>query len=241
MNKHLKQLIDLSKLDQEIDSFEPKIEEIKKDLNLIVDDRDSILKEIENLNEDITQLKNKKGKNEAHLAELSAKLEDIGKKSSQVKNEKEAKALNLEEDLTKENLSFANDESQRFDNTIENQESKIEELQTKANELDESIKAREINVNRDVEEIEAKREAVSNEKSKLISEMDQKIITFYEKIRRWAGNSTVVEVKKQACYGCFMKLSDRVFSEVIKAEDIITCPHCGRIIYADPEKFEQEV
>ena len=241
MNKHLRQLIDLSKIDQEIDSFEPKMEEIKKDLNLIITDRDTFLKEIENLNEDIVDLKNKKRKNETHLAELSTKLEDIGKKSAQVKTEKEAKALNLEEEITKEQLSFANDEIDRFDKTIDNQKSKIKELQTSVNELEKSIKAREVNVNKDLKETEGQRGKVSTQKSKLISDMDQKIITFYEKIRRWAGNTAVVEVKKQACYGCFMKLSDRIYSEIIKAEDIITCPHCGRIVYTDPKALEQEV
>ena len=241
MNKHLRQLIDLSKIDQEIDSFEPKMEEIKKDLNLIVTDRDTFLKEIENLNEDIADLKNKKRKNDMHLAELSTKLEDIAKKSPLVKTEKEAKALNLEEEITKEQLSFANDEIDRFDKTIENQKSKTKELKSKIDELNSDIKAREINVNKDLKQVEAQRGKVSTQKSKLISDMDQKIRTFYEKIRRWAGNTAVVEVKKQACYGCFMKLSDRVYSEIIKAEDIITCPHCGRIIYTDPKALEQEV
>ncbi len=241
MNKHLRQLIDLSKIDKEIDSFEPKMEEIKKDLNSIITDRDTFLKEIENLNENIVDLKNKKRKNETHLAELSSKLEDIAKKNSQVKTEKEAKALNLEDEITKEQLSFANDEIDRFDKTIENQKSKTKELQTNVNELEKSIKAKEVNVNKNLKETQEQREKISTQKSKLISEMDQKIITFYEKIRRWAGNTAVVEVNKQACYGCFMKISDRIHSEVIKTEDIITCPHCGRIIYIDPKSVEQEV
>ena len=33
--------------------------------------------------------------------------------------------------------------------------------------------------------------------------------TFYEKIKRWAKDSAVVPVKKQACYGCYMKINDK--------------------------------
>ena len=67
--------------------------------------------------------------------------------------------------------------------------------------------------------------------------MNQNIIVFYEKIRRWAGNTTVVPVKKQACYGCYMKLNDHTYASVIRNEEITTCPHCGRILYL--EKVEE--
>ena len=75
------------------------------------------------------------------------------------------------------------------------------------------------------------RKEVYAKKDKLIATMNQKILAFYEKIRKWAHNTAVVPVKKQACYGCFMQINDKTFSAVIKGEDIVTCPHCGRILY----------
>jgi predicted nucleic acid-binding Zn-ribbon protein len=65
--------------------------------------------------------------------------------------------------------------------------------------------------------------------------MSQKILTFYQKIRKWAQNSTVVPVKKQACYGCFMRINDKTYASVLKQDDIVTCPHCGRILYKEIE------
>ncbi|WP_373408154.1 zinc ribbon domain-containing protein [Campylobacter hyointestinalis] len=76
---------------------------------------------------------------------------------------------------------------------------------------------------------------VYEQKDKLLLEMNQKVLTFYEKIRKWAKNTAVVPVKKQACYGCFMKINDKTYANVIKSEDIVTCPHCGRILYKDSE------
>ena len=61
--------------------------------------------------------------------------------------------------------------------------------------------------------------------------MDAKIIGFYAKIRRWALNTSVVPVFKQACGGCFIKLNDTIYNEINKGNDIINCPHCGRILY----------
>ncbi|WP_373408077.1 C4-type zinc ribbon domain-containing protein [Campylobacter hyointestinalis] len=32
-----------------------------------------------------------------------------------------------------------------------------------------------------------------------------------------------------------MKINDKTYANVIKSEDIVTCPHCGRILYKDSE------
>jgi len=87
-----------------------------------------------------------------------------------------------------------------------------------------------------LEEIDSKRTQIYNQREELIRTLDKKVLSFYEKIRIWAKNSAVVPVKKQACYGCFMKINDHTYAEVIKAEDITTCPHCGRILYIEPQE-----
>ena len=57
-------------------------------------------------------------------------------------------------------------------------------------------------------------------REELSRNLEQKVLSFYEKIRIWAGNTAVVPVKKQACYGCYMKLNDKTYSEVIKGDEI---------------------
>ncbi|RUM75877.1 MAG: hypothetical protein DSZ11_01355, partial [Sulfurovum sp.] len=47
-----------------------------------------------------------------------------------------------------------------------------------------------------------------------------------------------VPVKKQACYGCYMKLNNSAYAELIQAEDIKTCPNCGRILHLELQKEE---
>jgi len=76
------------------------------------------------------------------------------------------------------------------------------------------------------------------QREELARNLEQKVLAFYEKIRIWAGNSAVVPVKKQACYGCYLKLNDKTYSEVISAVEICNCPHCGRILYIEPVSAE---
>ncbi|WP_459818581.1 zinc ribbon domain-containing protein [Campylobacter concisus] len=231
MNKYLQQLVELSDLDKQIDGFIPRIQDIEKAYKNIEEECETITVNIERLDEEVNDLKSQKSGTNAHIAEFSAKIKDVAKKSSGVKSEKEIKALSLEEDIAKEQLEAANEEIARLEKLIDGKNSQKDELGAKKAELEENLKNIKSKTLSELENIEKERKEVYAKKDKLIATMNQKILAFYEKIRKWAHNTAVVPVKKQACYGCFMQINDKTFSAVIKGEDIVTCPHCGRILY----------
>ena len=237
MNKYLQDLIKLSKFDTAISMFEPKIENEKAKLATFVETAESIKASINSIYLEIDDVKSKRTKNNIHLAELKTKLDNIAKKNKDVHNDKELKALQLEEEIAKEQISFANEEIDRLDNLTKNKETILKELQEKLTAEEDDIKEIQVAVDSTIEEINKDRNIVYKERSELLEKFDNKILTFYEKIKRWAKDSSVVPVKKQACYGCHMKINDKTYAEVIKAEEIINCPHCGRILYKDNEEL----
>ncbi|MDR1460684.1 MAG: C4-type zinc ribbon domain-containing protein [Campylobacteraceae bacterium] len=233
MNKYLNQLVKLSEINKEIDAFEPRVQKIQKTLNVAFEKAKNANTDIELLEEEIKDSKLKKMKNEALLAELSEKLKSVSKKTASVKNEKEVKALQLEEDIAKEQCDYANEEIARLEKIIELKEG--EKVKTKEVYSELQKAAEEISIT-----VESERNVIKEEiavayakKEELVSTMSQRILSFYEKIRKWAHNSAVVPVRKQACYGCFMRINDKTNALVVQSEDIITCPHCGRILYRE--------
>ena len=237
MNKYLQDLIKLSKFDTAISMFEPKIENEKAKLATFVETAASIKASINSIYLEIDDVKSKRTKNNIHLAELKTKLDNIAKKNKDVHNDKELKALQLEEEIAKEQISFANEEIDRLDNLTKSKESVLKELQEKLSSEENDIKEIQVSVDGTIESINKERNLVYQDRSILLEKFDNKILTFYEKIKRWAKDSAVVPVKKQACYGCHMKINDKTYAEVIKAEEIINCPHCGRILYKDNEEL----
>jgi len=238
MNKYLEQVVNLSKIDKEIDAFGPRVEEVEKQLRAATEKEQLVNTKIENLNEEIIDCKLKKSKNELHLAELSDKLSELSKKSGLVKTDKEIKALQLEEEISKEQCEFANEEIARLDNIIEAKNLDAKEAKGKLEEISKETSEIRVSIDTKMKEIETQRGIVCKQKEELVSLMSQKILTFYQKIRKWAEDTTVVPVKKQACYGCFMRINDKTYATVIKQEDIVTCPHCGRILYKEDEPAE---
>ena len=238
MNKYLQDLIKLSKFDTAISMFEPKIENEKAKLATFVETAEAIKASINSIYSEIDDVKSKRTKNNIHLGELKTKLDNIAKKNKDVHNDKELKALQLEEEIAKEQISFANEEIDRLDNLTKSKESVLKELQEKLSSEENDIKEIQVSVDGTIESINKERNLVYQDRSILLEKFDNKILTFYEKIKRWAKDSAVVPAKKQACYGCHMKINDKTYAEVIKAEEIVNCPHCGRILYKEVEEQE---
>jgi len=236
MNKHLQQLIDLSFVDKDIDAFEPQIEEANYNYEAALAKTKSIESDIENLSNEIKEEELKKSKNELHLSELSQKLEENSKKSAEVKTEREMKSLQLEEEIAKEQVTFANEEIERLEKIIELKKEQIEVAKTLLVDVSASLETVKSDVDAKLEQINKERQEVFVAKEKLLGSMNQKGLAFYQKIRRWAKNTTVVAVEEQACMGCHMVIGDKVYADVIKGEEITTCPHCGRILYMKPNK-----
>jgi predicted nucleic acid-binding Zn-ribbon protein len=235
MNKHLEQLIELSHIDKEIDAFEPQVEEANLQYDALLATKTSLLNEIASLSNEIKDEQIKKQKNELHLAELGAKLEDNKRKSGEIKTEREMKSLQLEEEIAKEQVSFANEEIARLEKLIDHKKVKIEDLESKANDIESNLASVKAEVDVKLATIDEARKIVFDKKEKLVGEMNQKGLSFYQKIRRWAKNTTAVAVRNQACMGCYMAINDKTYSEVIKGEEIVTCPHCGRLLYLEPQ------
>lgn len=236
MNKYLQDLVTLSKYDTSISQFDPKIEQQKAKLAVFVETAEALKTSINSVYLEIDELKSKRTKNNIHLSELKTKLDQIAKKNKDVTNEKELKALQLEEEIAKEQVSFANEEIDRLDKLTVAKEESLKELQAKLKAEESDIEEIKVVVDQEIEAINRDRDVVYAKRNELLGNFDKKILTFYEKIKRWAKDTAVVPVKQQACFGCFMKISDKTYAEVIKGEEIVNCLHCGRILYKGEEE-----
>jgi len=239
LNKHLNELIELSNNDKAIDSYTPELEAADKKVAKIQKKMDAAQSELDTLNADIADNEAKVKTFEEQLTLLNEQLSSNAKKLKEISTEKEMKALSLEEDIAKEKMTFANEEIERLQGINETKKSLLAEASEKVTTLSAEFKAMNEVVSVEKAEIEKAKGELFVKREELSRNLEQKVLAFYEKIRIWAGNSAVVPVKKQACYGCYMKLNDKTYAEVIKADEIVNCPHCGRILYLEPVTPEE--
>jgi len=239
LNKHLNELIELSKNDQAIDSYNPQLAAADKKVAKVQKKIDAAQGELDELTTAISGNEEKVKAFEEQLTLLNEQLTANSKKLKEISTEKEMKALSLEEDIAKEKMTFANEEIERLQAINETKKEFLDEANEKVNTLTVDFDTVNKEVSAQKAEIEKSKGELFVKREELSRNIEQKVLSFYEKIRLWAGNTAVVPVKKQACYGCYMKLNDKTYSEVIKADEIVNCPHCGRILYIEPVTAEE--
>jgi len=238
LNKHLKELIELSKIDKAIDSYNPQLEAADKKIAKVQNKINAAQVELDELTDAIAENESKVQSFEEQLTLLTEQLASNVKKTKEISTEKEMKALSLEEDIAKEKMTFANEEIERLQGINETKKALLDEASEKVNSFSSEFDAINKEVSTEKAAIEKSKGELFVKREELSRNIEQKVLSFYEKIRIWAGNTAVVPVKKQACYGCYMKLNDKTYSEVIKADEICNCPHCGRILYIETETAE---
>ena len=240
MNIYVKELVALSKIDKSLDSFNPEIAAINAKVEAAQKKVDDLLEQKDNTAKVVEDNKLKIASFEQQIAGLKDQLDSIKKKSSEVKTEREISSLSSEEQIAKDNLSYANEEIDRLNSINDVKNAELEEVETGLVASNEELQTISNDIKSDIAGIEEQKGKLFATRDEAIRSMDQKILAFYEKIRNWAGNTAVVKVEKQACYGCYMKINDKAYSDLIKGEDIVTCPHCGRVLYIEVDSETAE-
>lgn len=233
MNKDLQNLIALAQIDKEASHLEPKITHIENELNEKIKLQVQVQDELEELRNNAKKATINIHANELVIKENNDKIEQIDKKMASVKSEQELRALDAENGLAKEKIAYANEQISRFEKELENFTSKEEEMQHRIQELEKEIQEDREEAQKKTAKVRVELKKIFDNKEKIAKTIDNKVLIFYEKIRKWAKDTSVVVVKKQACSGCYIKINDMVYSELLKSDDIITCPHCGRILYIE--------
>ncbi len=71
--------------------------------------------------------------------------------------------------------------------------------------------------------------SVESEQEKIRKKLDKKILMEYDRIKKHYGERVVVQVIRDFCGGCYVKLPSEIVSRCQR--EILTCPHCGRFLY----------
>jgi len=233
-------MIELSEIDNKIADFEPKIEQVKQKYDAIADKRIAFTKTIEELENKKIRILQEIEESEKALQKLQEEEKKHQDKLKMVRNERELENLSIEEKTRQEQIKYHNDMIMKLNGELEQTEERLTEIENELQKFIEEFGDIERNSAVELENLRNQQKELSQYRNQLVSQMDNKIFSFYQRIRRWAKNTAVVPVKDQACYGCFMKLSNQVYLEIIKGEEIVTCPNCGRLVYLESHLEEEE-
>jgi len=177
---------------------------------------------------------------EREIQELDGKVEKSSAKLTQIKSNKEYTAALKEIDDLK-TIKFQTEEKAiQIMETTEELERKCKGHKDALRTLKDQCEKDKDAVKKELLALEQELEALQKERSQLCCDFDQGLLKKYLFLRERKGGLAISSVVTGVCQTCHMGIPPQKFNELIRGNDLMTCPHCNRIIYwGDDQDFQK--
>ena len=168
---------------------------------------------------------------ELEIKTKEANLQKFQQQMMSIKTNKEYDALVAEIDSVKEFISNMETELLETIDLVDVLKKNIVEFKEKLEQVNENnTKQLEI-LQEKIDSIGDKTSDKKDERSQITTTVPRSVISVYERVRKGKGGSAVVAVKRRACGACYKALTPKKIQEIRKADHILTCDNCGRLLF----------
>ncbi len=239
MNHQAELLVNLQKIDKEIENH-------KKRKELIPLQIEDLKKQIQNLHEEVISLKTLLLETEKQIKkielDIKSKEEEIlgyQAKEHMVKSNEEYRALLDQINKAKEEKDALEEKEIELLYKIDELKKQIELKEKENSEKEKQINAKIREIEDEFAHIDDKLEILLAKREDLAKKIDSGLYNQYEKIRRIKGDA-VAYVVDGSCSGCSAVLPLQLVITLKSTGEIARCENCGRLLVYIPEKDVQE-
>jgi predicted nucleic acid-binding Zn-ribbon protein len=226
----LQRLIDLQKVDAELDELEEQKGDLPQQVQRLKEELAGFKESHQAKSDELIEAKRLKLHSEGELQSLQESLKKHQDQLYSVTTNREYDAITIEIDTLKEKISDA--ETQILE-LLEKEETLTEEIASLAGQIEsreESLESKEEDLNTKISANEALCQSLENNRQEIVGHLKKQILYQYERIRKVKGNTAVVGIKKYTCEGCFAAIPPQRALEVRHMNQLILCESCGRIL-----------
>lgn len=235
MKSEIKHLMELQAIDLEVGQLERKMAAG----NAEVESRKAKLDE---RRANIEKLKVKLENGEERRRELEAEVEDEVAKLK----ERQSKLMNVQTNREYQSLLKEIEDAKNANKKREEEIVKLMELaescQKQLEEETNLSKAEEKLLAEEAEKTEEQVARFNLERSKIVKSRDSKAkkiaanyLKRYEVLLQKRNGLAIVGVTNGVCSGCHMNIPPQMFNNLLREEELLSCPTCNRLMYYQPE------
>jgi predicted nucleic acid-binding Zn-ribbon protein len=232
VSPELRQLIELQELDLEINRVTERLARIPAERDQTENDFKNYAAEFLALKSKYDQTLEERKNLEADLATTQQHHDKFKQDLMRVTNEKEYTTALREIDATKKQISA-------YETEILKRMEEAEKLETELSVMSPDVDRKRAEVDQALASLDQERGAseqamreLEERRDRLSKGISKQLFAVYDRMSRLRRGQALAEVRNDAiCSACRMKVRPKVFSDVRKGNELITCEHCGRILY----------
>jgi len=187
--------------------------------------------ELDRVREALEAAQKSKRDRDRDLEEGGQKVEKLKSRTPDIKTNKEYTALLKEIETVEQDNKAIEDDILRHMEKIDAAAGEIKNVESRSADEAAAIAVEREQLTENMAKLETELEAIERERSELVARIDVLLLAKYQKRYASLSGKVVVEARGESCSGCFMSIPPQLFVNVKKNTEIITCPHCSRILY----------
>ncbi len=239
VQKELNKLLELQDIDLRIKALDEQSTDGYAKLDVDQEGIDASFAEAEDLRERLEVVGKEKRDVEIELEDEVNRLKDRQTKLMNVQTNREYQSLLKEIEHTKGDNKRRAEEIERYAEIAEAMGQKISDLETEAEESGGALAAEKAEVDKLKAELEKKKSKIDKTRGAKVKKVSKSTYKRYEQLRERRNGIAIVGVTDGVCQGCYMNIPPQQFNEVLRGDQLHTCPTCQRMLYHAPASEEE--
>lgn len=235
MEEQLRTLAKMQKLDDQIGALRLLQQELPQELDDIIERVDAATANLLNSETERAEIAKKQRALESDIKQNQETSKKYAAQLSEIKTNKEYKALNSEIAYLKDKISELESQELEFMETEAEARAKVEEDKKDLEAAEKTKREREGDLRKKIESLDADIEKLRADRTVLAQTLPQNIVRQYANMIKNKDNCAVVYARDGACGGCGYVIRPQIRIELQLRRKINYCESCGRILM---EKFD---
>ncbi|MDR1886891.1 MAG: C4-type zinc ribbon domain-containing protein [Prevotellaceae bacterium] len=231
VERKLRLLYEIQVIDSEIDNIRTLRGELPNEVRTLEDDVVGFQTRISNIQVEIKKAEGIISQRNLDIENYKAQIKKYEEQQKNVRNNREFESLAKE-------IEFQGLEIELSEKKIKEAKALIEEKKTLEDDAKKALEERKKDLvvkKQELEKIiantEKEEQLLENKAAEYKQVIEPRLLNAYERLRKNARNGlAVVEVKRDACGGCFNKIPPQRQVDIKMSKRLIPCEYCGRIL-----------
>jgi len=236
LKKNIRNLIALQAIDIEIQKLDKKIAEG----DAMLGEQQAIIDEAK---ENITALEEKIAAGESRSRALEAETED---ENARIKD-RQTKLMNVQTNREYQSLLREIEDAKKANNSREEEivllmeqaethQKTISEEQAKCDAGEKEPAEAKAEMEQQTKELDSDKSKVLEKRENKAKNISQALLKKYDRLRDNRNGLAVAGATSGVCQGCFMNIPPQLFNELLREQELLSCPTCNRMLFHKAEK-----
>ncbi len=238
MNLQLSRLVQLQQLDLKLHDLEQQQQQIPQRLREMQAPIDQDQKRLEELQRSRKTVASDRRRSEQDLSDHESHLKKKQERLSELKTNKEYQAHLFEIEQARKEKDKLEDKilqcMERDETILKEQEEVQTRLQASTRDMEKEKVELESRGARLTDEIAT----VEQQKQTLVGTLDKRVYHRYSALKSSLKLVVVAQVRGGTCLGCQLQIPPQLVASVRRSDQLLTCPYCHRILYAEEALHE---